>query len=67
MAKKRLDELLVEKELIENLDKAKRVIMAGQVFSKQHRLDKPGMKIDPHSPLTIKGKRCLMLVVAGSS
>ena len=56
MAKKRLDELLVEKELIENLDKAKRVIMAGQVFSKQHRLDKPGMKIDPHSPLTIKGK-----------
>lgn len=56
MAKKRLDELLVEKELIENLDKSKRVIMAGQVFSEQHRLDKPGMKVDINIPLTVKGK-----------
>ncbi|WP_339228077.1 TlyA family RNA methyltransferase [Oceanobacillus sp. FSL K6-2867] len=56
MAKIRLDELLVEKELIENLDKAKRVIMAGQVFSNQVRLDKPGMKIDSHIPLTLKKK-----------
>ncbi|MGJ9456924.1 TlyA family RNA methyltransferase [Oceanobacillus sp. CF4.6] len=56
MRKKRLDELLVERHLIENVDKAKRVIMAGLVFSKQVRLDKPGMKVEEDSPLTIKGK-----------
>ncbi|RDW19149.1 TlyA family rRNA (cytidine-2'-O)-methyltransferase [Oceanobacillus arenosus] len=56
MSKKRLDELLVERNLIENSDKAKRVIMAGLVFTKQERLDKPGMKVDESIPLTIKGK-----------
>lgn len=32
MGKKRLDELLVEKQLVESTDKAKRIIMAGLVF-----------------------------------
>ncbi|WP_010650809.1 TlyA family RNA methyltransferase [Oceanobacillus massiliensis] len=56
MTKRRLDELLVERNLVENIDKAKRIIMAGLVFSEQVRLDKPGMKVDEHSPLTVKGK-----------
>ncbi|WP_249871955.1 TlyA family RNA methyltransferase [Oceanobacillus saliphilus] len=56
MSKKRLDELLVEKELVENIDKAKRIIMAGLVFSEQVRLDKPGMKVEENSHLTVKGK-----------
>ncbi|MDL4841599.1 TlyA family RNA methyltransferase [Aquibacillus rhizosphaerae] len=57
MSKKtRLDILLVERDLIETREKAKRSIMAGLVFSDQVRLDKPGMKVDDDIPLTVKGK-----------
>ncbi|WP_068671925.1 TlyA family RNA methyltransferase [Oceanobacillus sp. Castelsardo] len=57
MGKKRLDELLVEKHLLESIDKAKRIIMAGLVFSGQNRLDKPGMLIKEDTPLHIKEKK----------
>lgn len=56
MAKKRLDVLLVERDLIETREKAKRSIMAGLVFSDQVRLDKPGVKVDENIPITVKGK-----------
>ncbi|WP_010093181.1 TlyA family RNA methyltransferase [Ornithinibacillus scapharcae] len=56
MSKKRLDILLVERNLIETREKAKRAVMAGLVYSEQERLDKPGMKVDDDIPLTIKGK-----------
>lgn len=56
MAKKRLDELLVERELAENKDKAQRLIMAGEVFSEQLRLDKAGMQVDEKIPLRLKQK-----------
>ncbi len=56
MGKKRLDVLLVERDLINTREKAKRVIMAGLVFSGQDRLDKPGMKVSESIPLTVKGK-----------
>lgn len=56
MAKKRLDLLLVERNLIETREKAKRAIMAGLVFSEQERLDKPGVKVEEDIPLTVKGK-----------
>lgn len=56
MSKQRLDILLVERNLIETREKAKRHIMAGLVFSENHRLDKPGMRVDRDIPLTVKGK-----------
>ncbi|WP_430785364.1 TlyA family RNA methyltransferase [Virgibacillus flavescens] len=56
MVKKRLDILLVERNLIETREKAKRTIMAGLVFSDQIRMDKPGVKVDEDIPLTVKGK-----------
>src|SRR5690625_1652558 len=56
MSKQRLDLLLVERNLMETSEKAKRNIMAGLVFSENHRLDKPGMKVDHDIPLTVKGK-----------
>lgn len=56
MSKKRLDILLVERNLIDTREKAKRAVMAGLVYSEQERLDKPGMKVDEDIPLTIKGK-----------
>src|SRR5690625_5161957 len=56
MSKQRLDVLLVDRNLIETREKAKRVIMAGLVFSEQVRLDKPGMKVALDIPLQVKGK-----------
>ncbi|ALX48038.1 TlyA family RNA methyltransferase [Lentibacillus amyloliquefaciens] len=56
MTKKRLDVLLVERNLTETREKAKRLIMAGLVFSDQLRLDKPGMKVEATVPLRVKGK-----------
>lgn len=56
MEKIRLDVLLVERNLIETREKAKRVVMAGLVYSNQERLDKPGMKVNNDIALTVKGK-----------
>ncbi|RST73776.1 TlyA family RNA methyltransferase [Siminovitchia acidinfaciens] len=53
--KQRLDVLLVERGLVETREKAKRAVMAGLVFSKEMRLDKPGEKVNDDIPLTIKG------------
>src|SRR5699024_10248255 len=58
MSKKRLDVLLVERDLIESREKAKRIIMAGLVYSDEMRLDKPGMRVDESIPLKVKGKDC---------
>lgn len=55
MPKERLDVLLVKRKLIETREKAKRMIMAGLVYSNTERLDKPGMKVDESIPLTVKG------------
>lgn len=54
MAKERLDVLLVKRNLIDSREKAKRMIMAGLVFSNNERLDKPGMRVDEAIPLHIK-------------
>lgn len=56
MAKERLDVLLVERELADTREKAKRLIMAGLVFSNSERMDKPGVKIDVDTPLSVKGR-----------
>jgi len=54
--KKRLDVLLVERQLADTREKAKRMVMAGLVFSEQQRLDKPGVKVDETIPLHVRGK-----------
>lgn len=55
MKKERLDVLLVERKLIDTREKAKRLIMAGQVFSENERLDKAGTKYKIDIPLIVKG------------
>lgn len=52
----RLDQLLVEQGLIESREKAKRTVMAGLVYSKQQKLDKPGTLVDRDSELEVRGK-----------
>ena len=44
--KKRIDELLVEKGLVESREKARRLIMAGYVRVNGDVVDKPGRRVD---------------------
>jgi len=54
-AKERIDALLVQRGFFDSREKAKRAVMAGLVFSKQERIDKPGTKINIDAPLDVKG------------
>lgn len=56
MAKKRLDILLVEQGLAESRQKAQAVIMAGQVFAGDRRLDKAGLTLEEDTALEIRGQ-----------
>ncbi|TCK98352.1 23S rRNA (cytidine1920-2'-O)/16S rRNA (cytidine1409-2'-O)-methyltransferase [Natranaerovirga hydrolytica] len=53
--KERLDIVLVKKGLVESREKAKTIIMTGNVFVKGQREDKAGTKIDEDSQIEIKG------------
>ncbi|MBI1821045.1 MAG: TlyA family RNA methyltransferase [Nitrospirae bacterium] len=53
--KKRLDQLLVENHLVPSREKARQLIMAGAVYIKGSRVDKPGTLIFP-SEIEIRGK-----------
>ncbi|RVU54954.1 TlyA family RNA methyltransferase [Anaerosphaera multitolerans] len=54
MAKERADVLLVNKELANSREKAKRLIMSGEVFIGTQRVEKPGQLIDVEEDITIK-------------
>jgi len=56
MAKKRLDVLMVEQGLAESRQKAQAIIMAGQVFSGDRRMDKAGLTLDESTPLEVRGQ-----------
>ncbi|MQS51462.1 TlyA family RNA methyltransferase [Companilactobacillus mishanensis] len=50
MAKERVDVLLVEQNLFESREQAKRSVMAGEVYNQDNlRFDKPGEKVDPET------------------
>ena len=53
--KKRLDQLLVEKSLIESRQRAKGVIMAGMVTVDGKMVDKPGHLVKPSSVIDLLG------------
>lgn len=55
-AKCRLDQLLVERGLVESRTKAQALIMAGQVYSETRRLDKPGQQVKEDIPIELKGQ-----------
>ncbi|MCD6266768.1 MAG: TlyA family RNA methyltransferase [Deltaproteobacteria bacterium] len=54
-SKKRLDQLLVEKALISNMQKARGIIMAGMVKVDGKMVDKPGYLINPSSSINLIG------------
>lgn len=53
-SKERLDKLLVERGLVETRAKAQALILAGQIFSNQQRLEKAGQLVAIEAPLTVK-------------
>ncbi len=55
MKKERLDVLLVDKNLADSREKAKRFIMAGIVFVDNEKVDKAGTKVDIESEILVKG------------
>ena len=54
MSKIRLDSLLVEKGLIDSRERAKAIIMSGNVFVAGQRADKPGMQIDSEAEIEVR-------------
>ena len=52
--RKRLDALLVDKGIAEDLKKATALILSGVVLVEEQRVDKPGTLIDPTSPIRTK-------------
>ncbi len=55
--KTRLDELLVEKRLVESRSQAKALILAGHVLVGGHVIDKAGAAIGPDQEISIKEKQ----------
>jgi len=54
--KRRLDTLLVERELAESRAKAQALVLAGSVWSGERRLDKPGTTYAEDIPLELRGR-----------
>ena len=58
MKRERVDVLAVQQSLFDDVEQAKRSVMAGLVLTDKHeRLDKPGEKIPTTTQLEIKGKK----------
>ena len=51
---KRLDALLVESGYVDSRERAKRLIMAGNVFVNGHPVNKPGKNISPKAEIQVK-------------
>ena len=53
-AKRRIDLILVERELAPTRAQAQALILAGKVFSGERRIDKAGTELDPNIELTVR-------------
>ncbi len=57
MAKKRrLDQMLVDRGLVESRTRAQALVMAGLVFSGEQKLAKPGQQLGEDAPLDVRGR-----------
>jgi 23S rRNA (cytidine1920-2'-O)/16S rRNA (cytidine1409-2'-O)-methyltransferase len=55
-AKLRVDAALVERGLAESRTRAQALILAGKVFSREQRVDKPGHTLRENDPLEVRGQ-----------
>ena len=54
--KRRIDQMLVERGLVESRSRAQALIMAGVVFSGETKLAKPGQQLAEDAPLEVRGR-----------
>lgn len=54
--KRRIDQLLVERGLVESRTRAQALVMAGLVFSNEAKLAKPGQQLPKDAPLEVRGR-----------
>ena len=54
--KERLDAAIVARGLVSGRDKAKGIIMAGQVYVDGQKADKPGQQVDENSRIEVRGE-----------
>jgi len=54
-SRERLDKLLVDRGLVGSRERARRLIMAGEVFVDQQRIDKPGTLISASAAIDVQG------------
>lgn len=55
-AKRRIDQLLVERGLAESRARAQALVMAGLVFIAETRVSKPGQQVREDAPLDVRGR-----------
>ena len=51
----RIDKLLVDRGLVSSRERARRLVMAGEVWVAQQRVDKPGALVAVDAPLDVRG------------
>lgn len=56
MKTERLDQVLVERGIAPSREKAKALVLAGLVIVGEHRITKPGTRVDPGAPIRLKGE-----------
>ncbi|WP_338151233.1 TlyA family RNA methyltransferase [Qipengyuania spongiae] len=56
MKKKRLDQMLVDRGLVESRTRAQALVMAGLVFSGEQKLAKPGQQLAEDAALDVRGR-----------
>jgi len=56
VGKRRADQLLVERGLVDSRQRAQAVILAGLVFSGERRIEKAGQALAADTPLTLRGQ-----------
>ncbi len=54
--KRRLDQMLVDRGLVESRTRAQALVMAGLVFSGERKLEKPGQQLAEETPLDVRGR-----------
>ena len=65
MAKKRLDVAMVEQGLAESRQKAQAVIMAGEVYVNEQKVDKAGAPVKEEDKIEVRGRKTLRYVSRG--
>jgi len=54
--KHRVDQLLVDRGLVESRSRAQALVLAGKVYSGERRVEKPGTAMAEDAPLSVKGQ-----------